>query len=893
MTHLGSILTRCFAFCMLPLLTMTLGCTDFDYLTANQCGNLVVEADVGEDCDGEVGCGDPSSDYACRYICNTTVSSCPQSLGYQCGVDGICRKPKGVFAAQRTTTTETARDLLVGDVNADGCAEVIVTAVRSTTVNAFASDLSKSCIASTQALRTNKPDPQRNPPTPLPRLLPLDADSTSTSQALVSGGTTLFGDGLSLHFATESPTLYPVLFPRAERTAPVIRPITAKLLLTDALVSFEQREDGKSDVVVLYEPQSPPKSFSAAFPAKAEDIAAVAKGDVYAPPGASAPCEEVIIGVRGGDGLDIYQLCTAAGAYQFAPAPTSKILLSGTKVRAKNTRIVVADINGDTIPDVATNGADSKPHVAFGLGDGRFHSTPPPLPPGTMPNNKTSILSDMGATTAAAEGSIFIALEMDPAHPGVEFYGPPCPPYEDNFTSPTCDVISGDCEAQVVDIDGDGDDDVVISEGQGVDLAIHRQNAGVFNVTFMDTVCPPHHLGTGDFDGDGINDVAFFDQARNAAGEKATSLSIAYGNASAGPDAPVSSGIFQNASGLSVVQFGPQGAGALLAVTRGIENGTNKSALGIIEVGNERAVAGPHYLKSGDAGTLAFDSLNIIALATGSFSASQSARDFAIMTLPKPGQTIIPQLWLVQRNGDEGLLSVKSTGPSSAIPCTDGCLLTGVPGQSASSDKLVLLSDKIAVFYEPTDNGFTESARLTLTHSFSPLLSSKPPARDNLRPFVEDIDADGWKDVIVLASDGSLVGLFGTSEGSFVEVELLPAPTCWNQIGCGNYAPAMLNLDADAAFEFVIAGRSLPGVSEGKPIVAYEITGSGDKRKLIALELLTIQEDATTDATKLIPADTDYVNLNAADVDGDGVTDLVVMPNSNYFTVLRGLPVHE
>jgi len=103
----------------------------------------------------------------------------------------------------------------------------------------------------------------------------------------------------------------------------------------------------------------------------------------------------------------------------------------------------------------------------------------------------------------------------------------------------------------------------------------------------------------------------------------------------------------------------------------------------------------------------------------------------------------------------------------------------------------------------------------------------------------------------------------------------------------------MLNLDADAAFEFVIAGRSLPGVSEGKPIVAYEITGSGDKRKLIALDLLTIQEDATTDATKLIPADTDYVNLNAADVDGDGVTDLVVMPNSNYFTVLRGLPVHE
>lgn len=893
MMQLRTILERHSAFSMLMLLSSASGCSNLEFLPSDRCGNLVVESSSGEECDGEMGCGVPNSEHACRYTCNATGDSCPKDLGYQCGLDGVCRQPSGNFSALRTMTTETARDLLVGDINADGCAEVIVTAVRSTTVNAFASDRSKSCIAATQALRTNRPDPQRIPPTPLPQLLHLGLDSTSNSQALITGGATLFGDGLSLHFVTDSPTLYPVLLPRAERRASVTRLVTANLLGTDALVLFEQRTDDKSDVVILYEPQAAPKTFMAALPSKAEDIAAMAKGDLYAPAGASKPCDEVVVGIRGSSTVEIYQLCTNAGAYQFAPAQTSKITLFGTKVRAKNARIVVADLNGDNILDVATNGADFKAHAAFGLGDGRFHSQPPPLPPGLMPDGKTGILPDMAATTAAGQDQIFVAIEMDPAHPGVEFYSAPCPPFDDEFTSPTCAALAGDCEAEVVDIDADGDQDVIISEGQGVDLAIHRQNGGAFNVTFMDTVCPPHHLGTGDFDGDGVNDVAFFDQAKNAAGTRTTSLSIAYGNAFDAPDAPIASGTFDDATGTSVVQFGPPGSGALLAMTRSIENGANRSAVGIIEVGNERAVAGPHYLKLGDTGALAFASLDIVALAAGSFSSTASTVEFGVITLAGASPPKVPQLWLVEPNGQEGLFSVKSTGESSDIPCGNGCLLAGVPGQTGAPDKLVLLGDKVAVIYEATDAGFVEKSRSTSTYSFSPVINSKPPVRDNLRPFVEDIDADGWKDIVVLSADGALVGFFGSGDGKFVEVELLPHPSCWNMEGCGNYAPAMLNVDGDAALEFVVAARNLTGASTDTPILAYDIIGAGDKRTLVPLNLLTVLKDVGAQSAELIPADTDYVNLSAADIDGDGVTDLVIMPNSNYYTVLRGLPVRE
>ena len=43
------------------------------------CGNLVVE--VGEDCDGSVGCGAPSGAVACRFSCASVACA----AGYFCG----------------------------------------------------------------------------------------------------------------------------------------------------------------------------------------------------------------------------------------------------------------------------------------------------------------------------------------------------------------------------------------------------------------------------------------------------------------------------------------------------------------------------------------------------------------------------------------------------------------------------------------------------------------------------------------------------------------------------------------------------------------------------------------------------------------------------------------
>lgn len=888
MIRFGAAIEQYRLFCFSPLLVIAAGCTNLDFLEPNTCGNLVIESDAGEDCDGAEGCGAPGSANACRYTCETGSSGCPTDLGFQCGADFICRRSSGQFFIGRTTTTETARDLVVGDVNADGCAEVIVTAVRSTTVNAFASDRSKSCIASTQTLKTNRPDPGNNPP--LPVLRDLNPDDVSQRQSLISAGSSLFGDGLSLHYSHDTPTLFPILFPRAERTASLMRPVSAKLLDSEALIILEQHTDQTIDVVIQADTQKSPQVFVDALAGKIENIATIAVGDLYTPMGATKKCDEIILGLRGSKTLDIYQLCTAAGAYQFAPGPMAKVTLEKTyMIRQHNARVLAVDVNGDNILDLATNSEENLPCVSYGLGDGRFHSQLMPLPPGAMPDGKTSTLMDEGAKVAASKDRIFIAVELDSNHPGVEFYSPPCPPFTDNFTSPTCGEVAGDCEAVVVDIDNDGDQDVIVSEGQGVDLAVHRQSGGTFNVTFLETTCPPHHLGAGDFDADGIYDVAFFDQAKNAFGQNETALSIVYGNALAAPSDPVLSGNFSEANGLTPVQVGPLGSGTLIAATRGIANGANKSAFGMIEVGNERAVAGPWYLKSGGVTTSEFDSLRIIGLASGAFS-NHPLLDSAVVTLKGEAEL---QLWLVSPKEDAELLEALSTGPLASIPCDSGCLLAAVSTAAGTTDNLLIVGNDKAIVYTPTETGFTEKTTLTLGHTFSSLLSTTPPARDNVRPFVKDIDGDGFVDVVVLASNGALVGLFGTAQDTFEEVELLAPPDCWQQAGCGNYAAAMLNIDEDKDLELVIAGKELPGSANKQPLVAYDVVLENKKRVLVARNAITILSDGITKPENLISTDSDYVNMAAGDVDGDGVTDLVFMPSSNYFTILRGVPVHQ
>ncbi len=95
------------------------GCTQLEPVTADACGNLVIEA--GEQCDGAApagaSCG-TDAPAACRFVCDGDAS-CPTGLA--CGAEGVC-----VASTERYVPLElapryrfTASQVFAGDVDGD------------------------------------------------------------------------------------------------------------------------------------------------------------------------------------------------------------------------------------------------------------------------------------------------------------------------------------------------------------------------------------------------------------------------------------------------------------------------------------------------------------------------------------------------------------------------------------------------------------------------------------------------------------------------------------------------------------------------------------------------------------------------------------------------------
>jgi hypothetical protein len=80
------------------------------------CGNGIVEADAGEDCDGENGCFAPEALAECFWSCGPESDDCPD--GFACGLDGVCRQPGLDF--ERGDAIGTARVVWVESIDLDG-----------------------------------------------------------------------------------------------------------------------------------------------------------------------------------------------------------------------------------------------------------------------------------------------------------------------------------------------------------------------------------------------------------------------------------------------------------------------------------------------------------------------------------------------------------------------------------------------------------------------------------------------------------------------------------------------------------------------------------------------------------------------------------------------------
>lgn len=85
---------------LVPLALALASCADLPPFERGVCGNGVVEPERGEDCDSfapeGLSCGAAGdARVACRYTCSSSGPGCPE--GWACGGDGLCRYASGSF----------------------------------------------------------------------------------------------------------------------------------------------------------------------------------------------------------------------------------------------------------------------------------------------------------------------------------------------------------------------------------------------------------------------------------------------------------------------------------------------------------------------------------------------------------------------------------------------------------------------------------------------------------------------------------------------------------------------------------------------------------------------------------------------------------------------------
>lgn len=867
------------------------GCADLRVLDKDVCGNGVVEED--EDCDGEESCGKAGTAHACRFTCSTALAQgCPEGRGFGCGVDGVCRAPRGgagdlvpELAVLDARTTLTVLDVFTGDLNADGCSELITTTRRGMGIAAFASQEPGLCPAFNQDLpgRQRPPDPGVLNIRPSPFLVDLTNDGRPD---LLRARDAAFDTGLFVYAPSDQPAVSPLLQPTYRMKQSGGRPLRVRKDGRDRLLLLVEETPGAPAVPALFEaPDQKPRLFMAPS-VKLDSLVLLGAADLWGKPdGTPDNCDEVVMGIRGEgnekDRLSVFSLC---GPGMSLGPVVSVELDSGARLRDRAASLAIVDADMDQILDIVVNASDKNLHVAYGTGKSGFRSVTDPNAPPSSTTGVLTLPDPMLQMQLTNQNVAFVAGGFNgSAEPA--FVPLPCPP-SDKFTTPACAFIAGSCEAAVDDLDGDGLLDIVSSDEQQPGLTVRRGGGAPFHETFLDTQCPPHFLATGDFDDDGVKDIAFFDQrvtltTKGEVNKPVATLNVAYGKPLAAPEPAVESGIYEDPVGLSSARFlDSLPADQLLAVRQLPE--AELARVGVALVGGEgdRLLSAPFYIPDGSMqSNSGFVRVEVDAAAPGRFGNTEPADSpfgvVAVMRDPEDsGGDAARALHRFEPHSSG--TGIKDLGKTK-LECNN-CVLLAMPldGAGDAVDEVVVFNEKHAYIYTVTAEDFELRRDFATTQLYDSVNASKKPEAYVPRPLVTDIDGDGYLDIALSAADGSVAVFWGKGGGQFDEEELVPAPQCGSGAPCARNAITLLNVDDDDAREIVVIGPEKleihDALSPGQHKLGPSLTFAGAEKVLPQLE------------------GTDFVSAYAADFDGDGVGDLALVPNSSIRIILRGVP---
>jgi len=525
---------------VLSLLAAIVGCADLPSIPRGTCGNGIFEPDLGEECDGfpQGGCGLPGTAAACRFACSSgdNAVSCP--TGFTCGGDGLCRQPSGRFEFVSRPSSSPAYTLQQGDFDGDGRADLVSRGGDAVVVH-FGDAASPFTFAW-----------MLEPATP--------AAVTSLSSDSLSDLVHISDIGISVLRGTESRTFLPTPYssmpvPSGDASLMAIdaRP---KSLAPSSWTGFKFEGD---EVVTLalrsLDVRWPDNSPLFQLPVGLGEVkSAPVAGDLFEDPILS-PCTEIAVAV--GSTVQVLTPCRHLtggeydwnhdiGALQAVSAPGLDMFPAGTPLLLQ-----LFDVNRDHHLDIVIVG-DMGMMVAYGLGDGRFHSKVLELgQDGLVPDQQMSFTEDK---YAGIWGFLAFGHLNDDSIPDlITTYSIMMSTGMLGQEGAYQTVVVGDgswSEAIVADLNGNGLDDVLIASNGMPDFAFfNNAGNGKLNHFEVRTDGLPTMMKLGDFDGDLLLDVAFRERKAVQTGNTPSqsyidSLSIVFGKAFGAPEGPVSGG---------------------------------------------------------------------------------------------------------------------------------------------------------------------------------------------------------------------------------------------------------------------------------------------------------------------------------------------------------------
>jgi hypothetical protein len=664
-------------------------CADLPVIDENRCGNGFIEK--GEDCDALSGpaakvCIAPGQVNQCHWQCTTTADCQTDTVssrfsGWRCGVDGVCRQPEGEFVETGTLAPGNASELLTGDFNGDGRADVLAVTLGGFDIHYFddqlalAKSLQVPAAPAIPAVGKLTGDLIPDPGAMDPRAK-LDVTDDFTFNV---------GPGLSVMRGTTDQTVDPTSYLTFDISATLdkmmgvpkpkdIRILPVRLASGGGTTEFVYVSlPGIAVIVSSLDPTTTGLVFNI-------DTDKAIVGDIpTARLKASGACDNFALAYEGDSMISVYSPCPGNENISTVTLPSG--LSSPSKPNLIAGRAFLVDVNADGNTDVLVgtlcqDGSCAELDVAYGDGNGGFFDGPDFNTAAPQQASTYLRFSPDLATVKERIGALPLAVGKLNNDGGLDYvdatsvrvskggYSPGATA-SDAFNIVETANGSDWTEAWIGDLNGNSRPDVVAAtrDAAGIDF-FNGTGSGVFNRFLVPTNGVVEHLTIGDFDGDLLGDIAYDDIVPLGKDNLRHTLSVAFGRPSGAPDLPVKMGVVKDLlqiASCNVAEFAVDATTDLAILAGNPGDPAARWRAGLSQGNAYRQLQVP--LVSFSGGNVLVDS-RPVASAIGAFDAASSHAGIAVVSdnpVAGNGDSLPASLWWLPAAGDAAVESPKAS----------------------------------------------------------------------------------------------------------------------------------------------------------------------------------------------------------------------------------------